>query len=233
MKRSRRYQESQKKIEKSKQYPLVEGVQKVKEAGSAKFDESVELSIRLGVDPRHADQIVRGTVSLPHGTGKEVRVLVLTKGAKEKEAEEAGADFVGSDDMTKKIQDGWLDFDVAIATPDFMSQVGKLGKILGPRGLMPNAKSGTVTFDVGEAVRQVKAGKIDFRVDKYGILHAAIGKVSFPDSQLIDNINAFVDAVLRLRPAAAKGQYVRGITLSSTMGPGVPIDRLALLAEMR
>ena len=233
MKRSRRYQESQEKVEKSKQYPLAEGVQRIKEAGTAKFDESVELSMRLGVDPRHADQMVRGTVSLPHGTGKKVRVLVLTKGSKEKEAEEAGADYVGSDDLTKKIQDGWLDFDVVIATPDIMSQVGKLGKILGPRGLMQNAKSGTVTFEVGDAVKQVKAGKIDFRVDKYGIMHAAIGKVSFNDSQLIDNIKAFVDAVMRLRPAAAKGQYVKGITLSSTMGPGIPIDRLALLAEMK
>jgi large subunit ribosomal protein L1 len=233
MKRSRRYKASQNKIEKSEQYPLSKGVQKVKEAASAKFDESVELCMRLGVDPRRADQMVRGTVSLPHGTGKEVRVLVLTKGVKEKEAEEAGADFVGFDDMTKKIQEGWLDFDVVIATPDIMSQVGKLGKILGPRGLMPNAKSGTVTFDVAEAVKQVKAGKIDFRVDKYGILHSAIGKVSFSDSQLVDNIKAFVDAVLRLRPAAAKGQYIKGITLSSTMGPGVAIDRLALLADMR
>jgi len=233
MKRSRRYQENQNKLDNSKQYLLEDGVKIMKETGTAKFDESVELSIKLGVDPRRADQMVRGTVSLPHGTGKEVRVLVLTKGAKEKEAEEAGADFVGGEELASKIQEGWLDFDVVIATPDFMAKVGKLGKILGPRGLMPNPKSGTVTFEVGEAIKQVKSGKIDFRVDKYGILHAAVGKLSFNNSQIIDNIKAFIEAVLRLRPTAAKGQYVRGITLSSTMGPGVPIDRLALLADMR
>jgi len=233
MKRSKRYIEADKKIEKSRSYSLEEGVRKLKEIGTAKFDESVELTMRLGVDPRRADQMVRGTVSLPHGTGKEVRVLVLTKGEKEKEAQEAGADYVGSDDMIKKIQGGWLDFDVVIATPDIMSQVGKIGKILGPRGLMPNAKSGTVTFDVGDAVKQVKAGKIDFRVDKYGILHTAIGKVSFKEDQIIDNAKAFVDAVLRLRPPAAKGQYVKSVTLSSTMGPGIAIDRQVLLADLR
>lgn len=233
MKRSKRYREAEKKIDKLKPYVIEEAVRKVKELGSAKFDESVELTMRLGVDPRRADQMVRGTVSLPHGTGKEVRVLVLTKGEKEKEAQEAGADYVGSDDMIKKIQGGWLDFDVVIATPDIMSQVGKMGKILGPRGLMPNAKSGTVTFDVGDAVKQVKAGKIDFRVDKNGILHTAIGKVSFKEEQLMDNAKAFVDAVLRLRPAAAKGQYVKGVTLSSTMGPGIPVDRQALLTDIK
>ena len=233
MKRSRRYRDNVTKVDAVREYPLTEGVQKIKETGNAKFDESVEVSVRLGVDPRRADQMVRGTVSLPHGTGKEVRVLVLTKGAKEKEAQDAGADHVGSDDIVKKIQEGWLEFDVVIATPDYMSQVGKLGKVLGPRGLMPNAKSGTVTFEVGEAVKQVKAGKIDFRVDKYGILHAAIGKVSFNEAQIADNVKAFMDAVLRLRPPAAKGQYVKDVTISNTMGPGIRIDRAGLLAEMR
>ncbi len=233
MKKSKRYREILSKIEPGKDYSLDEAVELLKQCATAKFDESVELSVNLGVDPRHADQVVRGTVSLPHGIGKDVRVLVLTKGAKEEEAKEAGADYVGFEEYIQKIKDGWLDFDVVVATPDVMAEVGKLGKILGPRGLMPNPKSGTVTMDVGKAVKELKAGKIEFRVDKYGILHVAVGKASFPTEKLRENIVAFLETVLRLKPPAAKGQYVRGITLSSTMGPGIPVDRAAVLSELR
>lgn len=225
MKHSKRFSGAAEKIDRSVAYSVEEAVAKVLEAATAKFDESVELSVRLGVDPRKADQMVRGTVSLPHGTGKTVRVLVLTKGDKEKEAQEAGADYVGGDDMVAKIQGGWLDFDAVIATPDIMSQVGKLGRVLGPRGLMPNPKVGTVTFDVGQAVKEIKAGKIDFRVDKYGIVHAAIGKKSFKPEQLAENIRVFLDAINRLKPQTAKGVYLRSISLSSTMGPGVRVDK--------
>ncbi len=225
MKVSRRYQEAAAKVDRRQSYGLADGIQKVQESATAKFDESIEVSVRLGVDPRKADQMVRGTVVLPHGTGKKVRICVLTKGAKEKEAQEAGADYVGSDDLIAKIQEGWLDFDVVIATPDIMSQVGKLGRILGTRGLMPNPKSGTVTFEVGQAVREAKAGKIAFRVDKNGIIHAAVGKKSFSSSQLRENVQAFIDTVNRLKPTTAKGVYVKSITVSSTMGPGVRIDR--------
>ena len=195
----------------------------VKTAAFAKFDETVEVAVRLGVDPRHADQVVRGTVVLPAGTGKSVRVLVIAAGDKAREAEEAGADYVGTDYLAR-IKDGWMDFDVMIATPDQMGQVGQLGRVLGPRGLMPNPKAGTVTFDVGRAVRETKAGKIEFRVDKAGNVHAAIGKVSFPIDALETNFNAFMDQIVRSKPAAAKGVYVRNVSVSSTMGPGVTVD---------
>jgi large subunit ribosomal protein L1 len=195
----------------------------VKELAFAKFDETVEVAVRLGVDPRHADQIVRGTVVLPHGTGKTARVLVIAQGDKAKEAEEAGADYVGIE-YVQKIKDGWVDFDVAVATPDMMGQVGQLGRILGPRGLMPTPKAGTVTFDVTRAVREIKAGKIEFRVDKTGNVHAPIGKVSFSADQLAQNLTAFMENIMRAKPSAAKGRYVRAVTVSSTMGPGVAVD---------
>jgi large subunit ribosomal protein L1 len=204
-------------------YAPREAVDTVKAAAFAKFDESVDVAVRLGVDPKHADQIVRGTVSLPHGTGKTVRVLAITAGDKAKEAEAAGADFVGVD-YIQKIKDGWLDCDVIVATPDVMGQLGALGKILGPRGLMPNPKAGTVTMDVGRAVKELKAGKIEFRVDKSGIVHAPIGKKSFPAESLEQNLQVFMDAIVRAKPSAAKGTYVRSVTVSSTMGPGVPLD---------
>ncbi len=196
----------------------------VKSVAATKFDETVDMAVRLGVDPRKADQMVRGTVALPHGTGKSVRVLVIAKGEKEREAQEAGADFVGSDDLVEKIQQGWMEFDRAIATPDVMAQVGKLGKILGPRGLMPNPKTGTVTFDVGRAVREFKAGKIEYRADKAGIIHAPFGKVSFSEDQLTENATALIDALIRAKPPTSKGRYLMGIAISSTMGPAVQVD---------
>jgi large subunit ribosomal protein L1 len=204
-------------------YAPREAVERVKATAFAKFDESVDVAVRLGVDPKHADQLVRGTVSLPHGTGKTVRVLAIAGGDKAKEAEAAGADFVGID-YIQKIKDGWLDCDVIVATPDVMGQFGALGKILGPRGLMPNPKAGTVTMDVGRAVKELKAGKIEFRVDKGGIVHAPIGKRSFSAEALEQNLHAFLEAIVRARPAAAKGHYVRSVTVSSTMGPGVSLD---------
>lgn len=233
MKRSRRYNQSTNKVDKSKEYALDEAIALLKETASAKFDESVEVAVRLGVDPRHADQMVRGTVSLPNGTGKTVRVLVLTKEGKEKEAQEAGADHVGLDEYIEKIQQGWADCDVIIATPDVMSTVGKLGRILGPKGLMPNPKSGTVTFEIGQAVKEVKAGKIDFRVDRNGILHVATGKISFEVSKIKENVRAFLEMVLRLKPTSAKGQYIRSVTLSTTMGPGIRLDRAALMDDLK
>jgi len=200
----------------------------VKQTARARFDESIDMDVRLNVDPRHADQMVRGSVALPHGTGKTIRVLVLTNEGKQAEAREAGADLVGLDDYIGKIQDeGFVDFDVMIASPDIMPRIGRLGRVLGPRGLMPNPKSGTVTADIGEAVRAVKAGRIEFRVDKNGNLHAAIGKASFSQEQLRDNAEAFLREVVRLRPSSAKGNYVRSVTLSTTMGPAVPVDRAA------
>lgn len=206
----------------------------VKQTATAKFDESVDIDVRLGVDPRHADQQVRGSVALPHGTGKTVRVLVLASEGKQAEAREAGADHVGLDDYLEKIQkDGWLEFDVLVATPDVMAKVGKLGRFLGPRGLMPNPKSGTVTMDVGHAVHEVKAGKIDFRVDKFGNLHCSIGKASFTSEQIVDNAASFLKEVLRLRPAAAKGVYMRSVTMSTTMGPGIAVDKNELLNTLR
>ena len=207
-------------------YPPRRALELVKECASAKFDETVEVAVRLGVDPRHADQVVRGTVVLPAGTGKPVRVLVVAVGEKAREAQEAGADYVGPEYL-QRIKEGWLDFDVMIATPDQMGQVGQLGRILGPRGLMPNPKAGTVTMDVGRAVREANAGKIEFRVDKQGNVHAPIGKVSFPVEALEQNFNAFMEQVVRAKPAAAKGVYIRNVSLSSTMGPGIRVDATA------
>ncbi|HKI95203.1 MAG TPA: 50S ribosomal protein L1 [Gemmatimonadales bacterium] len=219
----KKFQSAAATIDRAQEYGPRDAVSQVKDAAFAKFDETVEIALNLGVDPRHADQIVRGTVVLPHGTGKKVRVLVLAQGDKAKEAEAAGADFVGVE-YVPKIKEGWLDCDVIIATPDMMGQVGQLGRILGPRGLMPNPKSGTVTMDVAKAIGDVKAGKIEFRVDKTGNLHAPIGRVSFSVDQLFDNLNAFVEAVMRAKPSAAKGTYLRSATISSTMGPGVRVD---------
>ncbi len=233
MKRSKRYREIAKKVDRLKAYELEEGLALAKETATAKFDESIEMSVRLGVDPRKADQMVRGTVALPHGTGKSIRVLVLTKGPKAKEAEDAGADYVGFEEYIEKLKSGWTDIDVVIATPDVMGQVGKLGRILGPRGLMPNPKSGTVTMEVGNAVKAVKAGRIEFRVDKYGILHVPIGKASFEVEKLLENAKAFLEVVLRLRPTSAKGQYVRSLFVAPTMGIGIRLDRNAVLAEIR
>ncbi|HEV2129659.1 MAG TPA: 50S ribosomal protein L1 [Longimicrobiaceae bacterium] len=219
----KKFREAEARVPEETSLAPVDALSMVKDLSFAKFDETVEVSVRLGVDPRHADQIVRGTVVLPHGTGKTARVLVIAQGDKAREAEEAGADFVGTE-YIQRIKDGWLDFDVAVATPDLMGQVGQLGRILGPRGLMPTPKAGTVTFDVARAVGEIKAGKIEFRVDRTGNLHAPIGKVSFGQQQLEENLGAFMENILRARPSAAKGQYVRGVTVSSTMGPGVRVD---------
>jgi len=225
-KHGKRYRAAAEKIDRDRRYPINDALQTLLDAGgAAKFDESVEVAVRLGVDPRQADQNVRGTVVLPHGTGKTVRVLVFAKGEKAREAEEAGADHVGAEDLVKKIQDEqWLEFDTAIATPDMMGQVGRLGKVLGPRGLMPNPKVGTVTFDVAKAVREVKAGKVEFRVDKAGIVHVAIGKRSFGAERLGENAHALIGTLLRVKPAAAKGQYVQAIAVTTTMGPSVRVD---------
>ena len=212
------------KVDRSKNYTLKEAINLVKTASYAKFDETVDLVVRLGVDPRHADQMVRGAVVLPNGLGKNVRVLVFAKGEKEKEARDAGADYVGAEDLVAKIQEGWFEFDTAIATPDMMGVVGKIGKLLGPRGLMPNPKVGTVTFDIGRAVKESKSGKVEFRVEKAGIIHAPVGKVSFAEDKLRENILALVDALMKAKPVAAKGTYVKKICLSSTMGPGVRVD---------
>jgi large subunit ribosomal protein L1 len=211
------------KVDRSREYAIPDAVQLVKGASFAKFDETVDVAVNLGVDPRHADQVVRGTVVLPHGTGKTVKVLVITQGDRVKEAEAAGADYAGIE-YVQKLKDGWLDADVIVATPDVMGQLGQLGKILGPRGLMPNPKAGTVTMDVGRAVREIKAGKIEFRVDKTGNVHAPIGKVSFSAAQLQENLAAFMDTIVKARPSAAKGIYLKSATVSSTMGPGVRLD---------
>jgi large subunit ribosomal protein L1 len=219
----KRYKAAAATVDRARFYPAKEAVEQVKTNATAKFDESVDVAVRLGVDPKHADQIVRGTVSLPNGTGKKIRVLAIAQGDKAKEAEAAGADFVGIE-YIQKIKDGWLDTDVVVATPDVMGQLAPLGKTLGPRGLMPNPKAGTVTMDVGRAVKELKAGKIEFRVDKTGIIHAAIGKKSFSAQALEENLHAFMDAILRAKPSAAKGQYVKSVTVSSTMGPGVRLD---------
>ena len=225
MKQSKRFKAADAKVDHKKEYTIDDAVAKVKGCATAKFAESVDIAVRLGVDPKKADQAVRGTVSLPHGIGRTVRVLVLAKPPRDEEAKAAGADHAGFTDYIQKIQTGWADIDVIIATPDVMGEVGKLGKILGPRGLMPNPKSGTVTMDVGKAVKEVKAGKIEFRVDKAGILHASVGKASFEQRQLSENIHAFLNTVVRLKPATAKGAYIKSIALSSTMGPSVMIDR--------
>ncbi|MGI6488439.1 MAG: 50S ribosomal protein L1 [Syntrophothermaceae bacterium] len=226
MKRGKRYQGALAKVDREHMYDPVEAIQLVQELATAKFDETIEISIKLGVDPRRADQQVRGTVSLPHGTGKTVKVLVFARGDKQKEAEEAGADMVGGEELAEKIQGGWLDFDVAVATPDMMSVVGRLGKILGPRGLMPNPKAGTVTFDLARTIQELKAGRIEYRVDKTSIVHAPIGKASFENEKLLDNFTAFIDTLVRARPPAAKGQFFRSITVSSTMGPGIRVNPL-------
>ena len=222
--RGKKYKEAAAKVARGERLGFKDAVQVALDCAYVKFDETVDLAVRLGVDPRHADQMVRGTVVLPNGVGKEVRVLVFAKGEKEKEASEAGADYVGSDEYVEKIQQGWLEFDKTIATPDMMASVSKLGRVLGPRGLMPNAKLGTVTFDVARAVKEVKAGKIDFRVEKAGIVHAPMGKVSFGVDGLLQNIGAFMDTILRLKPPASKGTYLRGIAISTTMGPGIKVD---------
>lgn len=211
-------------------YGLTDAVAKLKEMSFTKFDETVDMALRLGVDPRHADQMVRGTVALPHGTGKTSSVLVFASGEKIKEAEDAGADYVGGEELAQKINDGWLDFDAVVSTPDMMKVAGKLGRVLGPRGLMPNPKVGTVTMDVGAAVAAIKAGKIEFRVDKTGIIHAPFGKVSFSAEQLQDNAEALLNAVVKARPAATKGKYVKSISVSSTMGPGLKVDESVLTA---
>jgi large subunit ribosomal protein L1 len=208
---------------------LEDSLKLVKETARAKFDETVDMAIRLGVDPRQADQNIRGTVALPHGMGKTVRVLAFAKGEKEREAQEAGADFIGSDELIKKISEGWLDFDKAVATPDMMAAVGRIGKILGPRGLMPNPKTGTVSLDIGKAVREIKAGKLEFRVDKAGIVHVPVGRASFSADQLINNARMVLLTILRAKPASAKGNYVKGVTIATTMGPGIKID----LAQIR
>ena len=222
-KTGKRYSSARSGVPTGSKLPPDEAVKLVKELASAKFDESVDISTRLGVDPRNADQLVRGTVVLPHGTGKSVRVLVIAQGDKEAEATAAGADFVGVE-FVEKIQEGWLDFDVCVVTPDLMGKVGPLGRVLGPRGLMPTPKAGTVTFDIGRAVEEIKAGKIEFRVDKTGNVHAPIGKVSFSEDQLSENLGAFMDQIVRAKPSAAKGTYLRSVTVSSTMGPAVSID---------
>lgn len=229
MKGGKKYREAAKKIDTTRRYALDEGIALVKEAAIAKFDETVELSVRLGVDPRQADQNIRGAVGLPHGLGKIVRVLAFAKGEKEAEAREAGADFVGNDDLIKQITDGWLEFDKTVATPDMMGAVGRIGKILGPRGLMPNPRSGTVTPDIGRAVREIKAGKLEYRVDKAGIVHLPIGKVSFAPEALVENARAVLAVLVRAKPASAKGTYLRGLAVASTMGPGVKLD----MADLR
>lgn len=223
-KRGKKHTEATSKVDRGKRYPLDEACSLVKASSFAKFDETVDLAVRLGVNPKHADQMVRGALVLPHGIGKTVRVLVFARGDKIQEAEQAGADFVGGEDLVAKVSGGWLDFDTVIAAPDMMGQVGKLGRVLGPRGLMPNPKVGTVTFDVGKAVREAKAGKIEFRVEKAGIVHVPVGKCSFDTARLQDNIRALVGALLKAKPSTAKGQYLKSITLSSTMGPGVRVD---------
>ncbi len=219
-------------VDRQKQYELKDACFLVKDAAYATFDESVDLAVRLGVNPKHADQMVRGAVVLPHGTGKTKRVLVFAKGEKVKEAEEAGADFVGGDDLVAKINEGWLEFDVVIATPDMMGQVGRLGRVLGPRGLMPNPKVGTVTFDVGKAVSDAKGGKVSFRVEKAGIVHVPVGKVSFEANKVAANVQALVNALVKAKPASAKGTYLRSITLSSTMGPGIKVNPSTVDAEL-
>ncbi len=223
-KRGNKYSQGREKIDRTTQYNLDAGIQVLQEIPRAKFDESIDMAIRLGVNPKHADQMVRGTVSLPHGIGKTVRVLVFAKGEKEREAKEAGADFFGAEDLVEKISAGWTDFDKAIATPDMMGTVGKLGKILGPRGLMPNPKVGTVTFDVARAVKELKAGRVEFKVDKTGIIHTTVGKISFEPEKVKENVKALMDVIIRAKPASSKGTYLKSVAISTTMGPGIKLD---------
>jgi large subunit ribosomal protein L1 len=223
-KRGKRYTTAKAMIEPGKRYELNDAISLIKGMPQTKFDESVDIAVVLGVNPRKADQMVRGTVVLPHGTGKTLRILVFAKGEKEKEAQEAGADYVGGDELVEKIRGGWLEFDRTVATPDMMSSVGKLGKILGPRGLMPNPKTGTVTFDVARVIQEIKKGKVDFKVEKTGILHVSIGKISLNAQQLKENASAFLDAVIKLKPPTSKGQYIKNLAIASTMGPGVKLD---------
>lgn len=231
--RGKNYRNRVADLDLTKVYTLDEGVEVALKGGYAKFDESVDIAIRLGVDPRHADQMVRSSVVLPNGTGKVTRVLVFAKGEKEKEALDAGADYAGGDELVEKIQAGWLEFDRTIATPDMMATVGKIGRVLGPRNLMPNAKLGTVTFDVGRVVREIKSGKVDFKVDKNGIVHTMLGKASFGSQKIKENILAFVDKIIQLKPSSSKGIYIRGISLSTTIGPGVKIDQLDVRALLK
>ncbi|WP_457576759.1 50S ribosomal protein L1 [Desulfomarina sp.] len=232
-KHGKNYKNKIKAIDRSMLYPVEDGIKAVLSATYAKFDETFDIAMKLGVDPRHADQMIRSSVSLPHGTGKVTRVLVFAKGPKEAEALEAGADYVGGDDLIEKIKEGWLEFDKTVATPDMMGTVGKIGRILGPRNLMPNAKLGTVTFDVADVVKEIKGGKVDFRVDKAGIIHAGIGKLSFGAEKLQDNLLAFVARIIQLKPSASKGVYLKSITISSTMGPGVKLDPLVLRSMVK
>jgi large subunit ribosomal protein L1 len=220
----KKYIQGRDKIDRTKRYPLDEGIQTLRDLPRAKFDESIDMAIRLGVNPKHADQMVRGTVSLPHGIGKTVRVLVFAKGEKEREAKEAGADFVGAEDLVEKITAGWTDFDKAIATPDMMGMVGKLGKILGPRGLMPNPKVGTVTFDIARAVKELKAGRVEFKVEKTGIVHTTVGKISFEHEKVKENVMALMDVIIRAKPASSKGTYLKSVAISTTMGSGIKLD---------
>lgn len=234
MRVSKRVKKIRADVNTAKEYSLEDAVKTLKEVSNVKFKESIDCAVRLGVDPKHADQMVRGTVSLPHGTGKEVKVLVITKtGGKAEEAIEAGAEYAGFEEYLEKIKNGWTDVDVIIASPEAMGELGKLGRILGPRGLMPNPKTGTVTPDVAKAVKEVKAGKIDFRVDKTGIVHASLGKLSFNNDQIIDNVNEFLKTILKLKPSSAKGTYVKSLYLSSTMGPGLPIAKDEVLASLK
>ncbi len=223
-KRSKKYRVANEKVVANKEYPLGEAIKLAKEVSYAGFDETFEIAMRLGVNPKHADQMIRGTLVLPHGTGKTVKVAVIASGEKQKEAETAGADTVGGEEMIEKIQGGWLDFDALISTPDMMRHVGKLGRVLGPRGLMPNPKTGTVTFDVGDAVKEVKAGRIEYKVDKTGIVHNAVGRKSFDEQQLLDNATLYIQTIVKARPATAKGRYVKSVYISTTMGPGIKVD---------
>lgn len=224
----KKYSESLEKVDRNKMISLEEAITLAREIAWTKFDESVDLAVRLGVDPRHSDQMVRGAVVLPHGTGKSVKVIAFAKGEKEREAREAGADYIGAEDLADKITNGWLDFDFAVATPDIMGLVGKLGKILGPRGLMPNPKMGTVTFDIGKAIRDIKLGKVEYRVDKTAIVHVPVGKVSFDKSKLFENAVAVMESIVKNKPASSKGRYLKTITVSSTMGPGIKVDPVAV-----
>jgi large subunit ribosomal protein L1 len=230
-KRGKKYEAAAAAIDRSQKYPLEKAVALVKQAKYTKFDESVDVAVKLGVDPKKTDQMVRGAVVMPHGTGKTVRVLVFAKGEKEKEALEAGADFIGSDELVDKIQKGWTDFDAAVATPDLMGLVGKLGRVLGPRGLMPNPKTGTVTLDVARAIRDIKAGKVEYRVDKGGIIHAQVGRVSFGEQALVENFRMLLDSIMRSKPTTSKGTYLKAVVMSSTMGPGIKLDTGSLQAK--